>query len=155
MNVGSFKKYFSEIAVRHDWLVSKRGWITQRRDSDECTVAIDLQKSSYGKQFYVNIHVYIHEDLRGNFDQGLSFDSSVLTAYRRAPNVFSEILDLTSNLNDDQRCEGIERLFLFLAEFVSKSRTRKGLIELEGTGMIFLAPGVRAEVERLINECNV
>ncbi len=55
MGVNRFKSIFHSIAVKNRWLAVKEGWVHSIKETDECIVSIDLQKSSHAKQFYVNI----------------------------------------------------------------------------------------------------
>ena len=62
MKNDEFKKLFDEVAKNYRFECAFSGWF---KESDECILALGLQKSNFSNIYYLNIKTYIH-DLFGN-----------------------------------------------------------------------------------------
>jgi hypothetical protein len=151
MGILRFKRTFDSIAVKKGWCAVKGGWVRGTEEKDECIVSIDLQKSSHAKHFYLNMQIYVQGAFGRTFDRDLDVRKAIPTAFRRLPNDFNDVFDLTSLLPDEERLARINTVFCFLECFAHKASTRSGLLELENEGEIHLVAGVRKEIQRLVN----
>lgn len=151
MGVNRFRNIFGSMAVKNGWLAVKGGWVHGIKETDECIVSIDLQKSSYGKQFYVNIKIYVQGAFGRRFDGDLNLQNSIPTAFRRLPGDFDDIFDLTSVLNDNERLARMSSVFRFLEDFAREATSLRGLLKLAENGKILLIVGVPEEIQRLLN----
>ncbi|MCA9192180.1 MAG: hypothetical protein KDB03_10470 [Planctomycetales bacterium] len=150
MSVRGFHKLFAELAVSHGWIECNGGWISKLETSDECLIAIETQKSNYGKQFYVGIKVYVQGAFGKTYSPDLRIGEIPPSIYRRLPNEFSEVCDLTNSLKAEERVQGIHRAFEFLNLFSAQAKSKIGLIELEREGQVFIFPALMQEIMRLI-----
>ena len=151
MGVNRFKSIFDSIAVKNRWLAVKGGWVHSIKETDECIVSIDLQKSSHAKQFYVNIQIYVQDAFGRRFDRNLQVQNAIPTAFRRLPKDFDDIFDLTSVLNDNERIARMSGVFRFLEDYAREATSLRGLLKLAENGDIYLIAGVREEMQRLLN----
>lgn len=141
-----FKKVFGDIAKANNYIYNFGGWY---KESDECICVLSLQKSNFGNFNYLNIKIYI----QNIFGKSYRIDKNKVKieggdVFRRIPNIYDDLLNLENFMNDDERRNGIERLFNdFLNSFVNKALTKKGIKELEIEGKLFLLPAVKEELE--------
>jgi len=56
MDTKEFKRLFDEVAKSHNFERAFGGWF---KESHECIVVLDLQKSNYGGYYYLNLKIYI------------------------------------------------------------------------------------------------
>jgi hypothetical protein len=149
MSTSEFKRLFNKLAQSHRWLSGNGGWLYPRTDEDQCTVAIELQKSAYGKLFYVGINIYIDNAFGCVFVSENSIQNQVATLYRRHPKELNPVFDLTNSLGDSARNDGLGQFFRFAGELAEIARMRRGVVDLAKDGKLFVAPGVRTEIDRL------
>ena len=136
MSASEFKKLFNELAQSHRWLIGHGGWLYPRTDEDQCTVAMELQKSAYGKLFYVGINIYIDNAFGCVFVSENSIQDQVATLYRRHPKELDSVFDLTNSLGDCARKDGVCQFFHFVGELAEIARTRLGVVDLAGDGKL-------------------
>ena len=154
MSITEFKKLFNEIAISEHWRKMGEGWICKKTESDECGVVINLEKSNYGKLYYVGIGVFVNNAFGLSFSLTETRESRQPTLYRRHPKELDPVFDLRNDLSSQSRREGVLDFFQFLREFVDKARTLRGLMELSKDGLLFIAPGVKQEIDRLMLDVN-
>jgi hypothetical protein len=148
-----FKKMFGNLAKLHGFERAFGGWF---RESDECILVLDLQRSNYSNLYYLNIKLYVRGMFTDEYgelklDKGL-VRSDVGHIFRREPKEFSTALDLENDLADTDREESLTKLFTeFLEPFSQRASTPKGIAQLAKAEEIFLLPAVKQELKELIN----
>ena len=55
-DIAEFKQLFSEVAVAHQFVRDHGGWF---RESPECIVVLNLQRSNFGRYFELNVKVFV------------------------------------------------------------------------------------------------
>jgi len=150
MSVTEFKKLFNEIATSEQWQKICDGWLNQERETDECTVFINLEKSNYGKLYYVGIGVFVRNAFGHSLDSTDMREFKQPTLYRRHPTELDPVFDLRNELSSQSRREGVLDFFKFMTPFADRARTVLGITELSKDGLLFIAPGVKQELERLM-----
>jgi hypothetical protein len=145
MNTEQFKELFSATATAHGFTWACGGWF---RQSPECLVVLNLQKSNFGNYFDLNIKVYI----QGLFGKEYSPSKELVKrntgdVFLRPPQQYDECLDLGNTVSSGKRRTIVEGLFLdFLNPLANDALSRAGLVSLAERGLVFLLPAVRQEL---------
>ena len=128
METKNFKKIFGELAKSHGFESAFGGWF---RESKECILFLELQRSNYSPLYYLNIKIYIQGCQGRTFFKSkelLKNTGNVLSSY---PVDYQPIFDLESPIDDNLRSSRLENFFCnFLCPFTEKALTRQGLKEL-------------------------
>lgn len=146
MEEKEFKKMFGQIAGANGFDRAFGCWIKQ---SSECLFVLNLQKSNYGRYYYLNVKIFID----GLFGRQNQIDKNLLKndvghVSTRQPNEFAPPLALDNRMDEQQRAVELLRLFdEFLVPLANKAMTRSGVIELGRSGEIFLLPAVHDALE--------
>ena len=161
MSVSQFRRLFEQLMVTHKGVpVRKDVWYVPWSPEEECTTAVELQKSNWSKLFYVNISVYA----RGAFGWNVSDISEAVKLWdhggaggpaitdRRLPVEFNPACDLESSLSDEERRKQLSDAFAFLAIFSKRAKSRSGVRLLAEDGLVYLTPPSAAELDRLDSE---
>ncbi len=145
MEVKEFKKLFGTIAEENGFTAKFGGWF---KESSDCIVALDLQRSNFSALYYLNVDIFIQKLFGESYVIGKKLLRNPGTIFRRQPNDFDAALDLSALMSNPERKEKIEALFKdFLVPFAEKALTLSGLKELAKKNEIFLLPRVK---ERLL-----
>ncbi|KPE49090.1 DUF4304 domain-containing protein [Chryseobacterium indologenes] len=146
MDSKEFKIVFGEIAKENNYLKAFGGWYLE---SSECLAVLELQKSTYGDYYMLNIKVFI----QGSFDREYHPTKQLI----KSPigdvtkQVIDDILALDRPMSDDLRIEKLKELFKdTITPFVSKLMTKRSIIEAESKGEIKLLSSVKKELEKLL-----
>ena len=145
MNSKEFKKLFGEIAKSNGFESAFGGWI---KDSIDCIVVLDLQKSNYGDYYEMNLKVYI----QGVFGISYTRNKDLVKKdtgdiFRRQPAEYKALFDFDESMVDDKRKEKLEELFSdFIMPFTEKVLSKSGIRQLAETREIFLLPAIKAEL---------
>jgi len=122
------------------------------KESEEVIVVLNLQKSGYSSLYYLNIKIYII----GIFNFSYEISKRLIIndtgdIFRREPVEYKSIMNLDNEMDDFERVAGIERMFKdFMAPFVDKALTLRGILVLVDENKIFLLPAVKIELEKLL-----
>lgn len=145
MDSPQFRSAFSEIAAAHEFLAAHGGWF---RESAECVVVLDLQKSNFGNYFDLNVKVFVQGLSDNRYTRGKEMVKKLTgDVFRRPPDRFQPALDLDRPFTRDERARSIEALFNeFVGPFAADALTRAGLASLATRGLVYLLPAVRAEL---------
>jgi hypothetical protein len=144
MESKEFKKLFDTIARHHGFELHFGGWF---KESNECIVVLDLQKSGYGNYFELNIKTYI----QGVFGNHYRINKDLVKKdtgdiFTRQPKEYNEVLDLDSLLDANTRKQRLEALFTnFIVPDTNSTLTRAGIVEQAKNGT-FLLPAIRKEL---------
>jgi hypothetical protein len=143
MNSKEFKNIFDEVAKTNGFSKAFGGWF---KESTECIIILELQKSSFGDNFYLNVKIFIQGAFKRTYIPSKDLvKSSVghITNQVRDKDVF----DFDTSMDDDKRKRKLEDLFSeFIKPFTDKALSRQGLKELEVQEKIFLLPAVKEEL---------
>lgn len=146
MDVKEFKKLFSEVAVANGFTAAHGGWF---RQSTECVVVLDLQKSNFGNYFYLNIKIFV-QGLFGHRYTPTKEMVKKLTGdvFLRPPDPYRLCLDLDRVGSRDQHKAVLEDLFRqFVTPVTNDALSRMGIMSLNARGQVHLLPAVRRELE--------
>ena len=141
MNSKDFKDAFSEKAVHHGFEKAHGGWF---KDSKECIVVLDLQKSNYGNYYELNKKIYI----QGMFGATHTKSKDLVKknsgdVFRRQPNKYQDIFNLENHIDDSGRAALLNDFFLeFVLPFTNTSLSRDGLLQLAEKKEIVLMPAI-------------
>jgi len=144
MNSKEFKALFNEIAEAYGFKSCFGGWY---KESKECIVVLDLQKSGYGNYYELNIKTYI----QGVFGNRYEISKDLVKKYMgnvftRPPKEYNNVLDLDSIVDGSERKKLLEILFInFIVPETSNALTRAGIIEEAKKGL-FLTPAIKKEL---------
>jgi hypothetical protein len=143
-----FKKSFSEIAKLNGFEYDFGGWF---KESLECILVLDLQKSNFASSYYMNIKIYVHEMFGNHYIKSKKLvKTDIGDIFRRQPHSYDDVFRLDNHMNENERKSGLDELFnLFILSFASKALSRQGIKQLEGTGEVFILPAVKAQLEKM------
>lgn len=145
MNSKEFKKLFGEIAKSSGFESAFGGWF---RNSPECIVVIDLQKSNFGDYYEMNIKIYI----QGMFGNLYSRSKDLVKkdtgdVFTRQPSEYKSVFDFDEPRDDERRKADLAKLFSdFIVPFTDKALSKLGIKELAEKGEITLLPAVKEEL---------
>jgi hypothetical protein len=145
----NFKKIFNEIAVSHSFKPCCGGWF---KESSESIVALFLQKSNFGSNYYLNIKVFFQGSFGIYYQKTKDLKFATSDILRRQPNEYNDVFDLEVPLDDAYRTKKIQDLFVdFVVPFTNKSLSRKQILELEKNNELILLASVKEELKKLEN----
>ena len=140
-----FKKMFDTVAMLNGFESAFGGWF---KDSAESIVVLDLQKSSFGNYYEMNIKIYI-QGIFGNryFRNKDLVKKDTGDIFRRQPLEYKSVFDFDESMDDDKRKEKLEKLFSeFIVPFTDKILSKSGIKKLAEKGEITLLPAVKEEL---------
>jgi hypothetical protein len=144
METSEFRRVFDTLARTSGFAPARASnWV---RENAETIVAINLQRSNYGRLYYVNFKVW----LQGFAGRTFVVNDDLLREpghiFRRAPQEFSTALDLESDLTQQARLASLEELFdrsLVPLSAVFETREQICRFAREHPDEIFLLPAIR------------
>ena len=151
METKEFKTMFGKIAKGNGFKFLYGGWY---RESDDCIIALDLQRSYYSVFYYLNIKIYI----RGGFGMANTVDKYIIKnrmghIFRRQPAEYNTIFDLETNLDENTRKAMLEKLFeTYVVPLTDKALSLEGIEELANAGEIQIEPVVKEELDKKLQE---
>lgn len=142
METAAFRKLIDVLARRHGFTKTKASWL---RDMPDILFALELQRSAYGRQYYLNIKVWLKDLLGQAYKVGeIPKDSGHI--FRREAPEFSEALDLESPLTESARNVRLNALFgEFLDPLLESLSSHEGILRCANATppRIFLLPNIR------------
>lgn len=150
MNSKEFLKLFDTIARSNGFEKAFGGWF---KDSTECIVLLDLQKSKFGEYFELNIKIFVQGLFGKKYIKGKDLVKKLVgNIFFRPPDDYKRILDIELMMDDNLRHQGLENLFRdFINPITDKTMSKKGLIELESENILYLLPAVKEELLNFIS----
>ncbi|MCW3111004.1 MAG: hypothetical protein JWQ09_5510 [Segetibacter sp.] len=145
MDSKEFKKLFGEIAEKNGFSFEYGGWL---KESNECIVVLDLQKSNFGNYYQLNIKIFVQgllgntyqknkhliKNANGNFDLG-------------EPKQYRPFFSLEEPIEDTERKQKLEELFSnYLMPLANKALTFSGVKELALSNQLPLGPAYKKEL---------
>lgn len=145
MNSKEFKNLFDEIAKPNGFEKAFSGWF---KESPECIIVLDLQKSNFGNYYELNIKIFVQGMFGNNYSIGKDLvKKQTGDIFIRQPNNYKDVLDFDKSMDNLKRKERLESLFNeFIVPFANKAILRSGLKELAEQGKIYLLPAVKKEL---------
>lgn len=144
MEVKQFKELFRTIAEENGFKTEFGGWF---KESNECIVALDLQRSNFSTLYYLNIQIFVQRLFGESYVIGKELLRNPGTVFRRQPNDYNDALDLNLVVSSVGRTQRLEELFRdFLVPFTEKALTVSGLKELAKENQVFLLPRVKEKL---------
>ncbi len=144
-----FKNLFNENSKKNDFESAFGGWF---KESSESIVALFLQKSNFGNNYYLNIKVFVQGSFGIYYQKTKDLKFATSDILRRQPNEYNDVFDLEVPLDDAFREEKLEELFVsFVVPFTNKALSRKQILDLEETNELVLLSSVKEELEKLEN----
>ena len=109
METKEFKTMFGKIAKSNGFKFLYGGWY---KESSDCIVVLELQRSNYSILYYLNIKIYI----RGAYGQANIVDKNIIknrmgNLLTRQPNEYNDCFNLETCLDDNARRARLEELF--------------------------------------------
>ena len=139
-----FKFLFSKVAQEHGFKAAFGGWY---KESLECIVVLQLQKSNYGNYCDLNVKTYI----QGVFNRRYVVNKNLVKnaighIFTRQPQAYNSTLDLDDLMSDETRKMNLENLFKeFIVPDTTKTLSRAGIQKLAAEGE-FILPAIREEL---------
>lgn len=145
MDSKDFKKIFGEVAKHQGFERAFNGWF---KESSECIVVLDLQKSNYGNYYQLMIKIYVQGMFGSVYNKSKDLIKNTGDIFRGEPPEFKDGLNLDKSMEENIRKQKIEELFNeFITPFSNNSLNRKGLKELAKQEKIYLLPAVKQQLE--------
>lgn len=145
MNSKEFKNLFGKIAQINGF---ERAFGGIFRESEECIVVLDLQKSNYGNYYQLMIKIYV----QGMFGNKYSISKDLVKRgggdiFRGESPQFKDLFNLDIPMDDQTREQRAEEFFKeFIMPFMDKALFRQGLRDLGARGEVYLLPAVKQEL---------
>jgi hypothetical protein len=145
MDSKEFKKILDDTASNSGFEKNFGGWF---KESDECIVVLNLQKSNFGNYYELNIKIFVQSMFGNTYVKGKDLvKKHTGDIFTRQPDDYKNTFDFDISINDNDRKQKLEELFReFIKPITDKALSRKGLIELETQSRIFLLPAVKEEL---------
>ena len=145
-----FKLLFSEIAKKHGFTSAYNGWFKR---SNQCIVALELQKSNYSNYYQLNIKIFVHGMFNKQYKKSKGLLNEIGNVRSKAPGNFTIFLNLEAPLEDKERENGLISLFRdFIDPLAEQALSRDGIKKLGQQNITSFDPAVEKELERLAKE---
>lgn len=143
MDSKEFKKLFDEIACKYAFEKAYSGWF---KSSNECIAVLELQKSSFGNNYYLNIKVFIqgvfNKQYVPNKDLIKSAVGHIMEQIRD-----KDFLDLDVTISNDIRKQKLELFFQeTVTPFIEKTLQKESIMNLYEEGKLSLLPSIKKEL---------
>ncbi len=136
---------FGEVAKENNFERVFGGWF---KEFKEIMFVLSLQKSNYGKLYYLNIKLYIHGVFGNKYEKNkelVHVDSGDI--FIRPPDSYSNLLELDNSLSEEDRRNGLKKMFeKYINPFLEKTKTKELIKEINIKGELFILPAVKKEL---------
>jgi hypothetical protein len=145
MNSKEYKSVFGNIAKAHGFERAYGVWF---KESPECIIVLELQKSNHGDYYKLNIKIYV----QGMFGNKYKINKELIKKdigdiLSGEPVSYRKVLDFDEPMEDLKRQAKTEELFnAYIVPKTDKAITVKGIKELFLAKELFLTPAVKAEL---------
>jgi hypothetical protein len=139
-----FKNLFGAVAKLNGFKSLYGGWILE---SNECIMALELQKSSFSNSFYLNINIVI----QGLWNKTYIVSKDLIKGVGHIPTQIRDIecLNLDSTMEKSVRLDELHRLFLEIIDpMVKELMSKSGIKKSVENGKLNLIPAVKEELFR-------
>ncbi len=144
-----FKKIFGEIAKANGFESDFGGWF---KNSTECIIALNIQKSNYGNYYNINIKIYVQGIFGNVYVKNKELvKKDIGDIFRREPPNYSDAINFENTMEDDVRIQKMQEMFKeFIVPFTAKALSKSGITALAEAGEIALLPAVEKEINNMI-----
>jgi hypothetical protein len=145
MNSKEYKTVFGNIAKSNGFERAFGGWF---KESPECIIVLELQKSNYSDYYKLNFKIYV----QGLFGNKYTINKDLIKKdmghiLSGEPLPYRKVLDFDEPMEDTLRIQKSEELFTgYIVPKTDKCLTKKGITELFLANELFLTPAVKAEL---------
>ena len=145
MDSKEFKNAFDIVAKSKGFEKAYGGWF---KESPECILVLDLQKSSFGDYYELNIKVFVQGMFGTRYIKSKDLVKKDMgDIFTRQPNEFKDVLDFDITIEDFTRKQRLEVLFNeFIVPFTEKVLTKNSIKEFAKRGELSLLPAVKLEL---------
>ena len=152
MNSKEYKNAFNAVARQNGFEKVFGGWF---KESEECILVLDLQKSNFGDYYEMNVKIFIQGAFGNYYVKSKDLvKKDIGSIFTRQPNEMRNVLIFDDvQMTDAERIANTEKLFdEFIVPFAQKAMSVSGIKELEAQGKITILPAVEQEIQRLLKE---
>ncbi len=104
-----FKKMFGKNAILNGFDFLYGGWF---KESDECILVLELQKSSFSNYYYLNYKIFIQGAFKQIYKKNkILVNNDMGDVLLRQPKEFNEAFKLSSGMTEIEREKIINNLF--------------------------------------------
>jgi hypothetical protein len=145
MDSKEFKNIFNEISVKYGFEKAFGGWF---KESPECIIALDLQKSKYSDYYQLIIKIFIHGLFGKTYSKSKDLvKKDVGNIFTGEPKEYKDIFDFDNYMDENKRKEKLIILFeKFLVPITNSALTKDGIKKLYDKEELFLLPAVKKEL---------
>jgi len=145
MNSKEFKVRFSESSRANGFDKAFGGWF---KESSECIVVLDLQKSNFSDRYDLNIKIFVQGMFGNQYKQNKDLvKREIGNVFIREPKEYEDVFDFNLPFEDSKRIERLNDFFTeFLIPFTRLALSKSGIMSLAEKGKISLSPAVREEL---------
>lgn len=120
------------------------------KESNQCIVILELQKSKYGNYYELNIKIFINGVCNKKHKKNKELKKDIGDVFSRPPSIYADALNLNTPIDVEIRTEKLNNLFDdFIVPFTDKALTINGIKQLSENQQIILFPAVSKELEKL------
>ena len=148
MENNEFKRLLNKIACSQGFKTAFGGWF---KESKDCIMVLELQKSNFGNYYYLNIKIFVN----GLFNESYQVNKDLITKnvspiLSGVPKDYEFIFNLESQLKATERAQQLEGMFHnFMVPFAEKALNLKKIMELVQDGCLYIPQDIVKELEVL------
>jgi hypothetical protein len=145
MEQNEFKKLFGDIAKKNGFNTSFGGWY---KNSKECIVVLELQKSNFGDYYMLLIKIFVHGIFESIYAPNKDLIKSPMGHFTtNETSKYQTVLELDNQMDDNSRKELLKELFIsHIIPFTNKALSKEGIKALVDSGEVYLLPAVKKEL---------
>ncbi|PTR01657.1 uncharacterized protein DUF4304 [Mucilaginibacter yixingensis] len=149
MKKEDFKKSFNIVAKSFGFEKEFGGWF---KESTECIIVLDLQKSNYNNLYYLNIKIYIQKMFGNNYAKSKDLVKKNIgdVFFRERGN--SEVFNLDNSMTDTERLDQLNIFFYSINPLLNAALTKSGIKKLADEKSLTLLPAVENELLLLLSK---
>lgn len=145
MDSKEYKHIFGRLAKINGFERAFEGWF---KESLECIVVLDLQKSNYGNYYQLNIKIYIQSLFQKKYVKSKELvKKDVGDILLGEPKEYRDTFNFDEFMEDTKRQQKTEDLFInYIVPLTREALTVEGIKKLAQENKLFLTPAVRTEL---------
>lgn len=150
MEPKEFKRVFSKVSKAHGFEYNYAAWF---KESDDCIVFLDLQRSNYGPYYQLMIKTYIHFVFGTRYQKSKELVKDVGDTFRSTPTEYKDFFDLERVGDEADLTEKLNKVFSeFIVPYTNRALNRREIVELGKEGIVVLLPAVEKNLLELIEK---
>lgn len=152
MEPKEYKSIFSKVAKAHGFEYNFSAWF---KESDECVVVLDLQRSNYGLYYQLMIKTYIHFVFGSRYQKTKELVKDIGDTFRSTPPEYKDFFDLEHVKDEADAVEKLNKVFSeFIVPYTNRALNKREILELGKEGLVVLLPAVKKNLLELIGKGN-